>query len=79
MVKVHDFILQSFFVNFIAMISYFARVIADSDCTNGFAVFTTIKYLDYMFTCPLLVYDLLANLEGPFKLTAAGLVEVMID
>ncbi len=33
----------------------------------GFVVFTAIRYFDYVIVCPLLVLDLLWNLESPYK------------
>jgi hypothetical protein len=33
----------------------------------GFVVFTSIRYFDYLLACPLLILDLLWNLESPYK------------
>ena len=56
-----------FFVNLFAAVDYFARVVANTRCTSGFVLFTQIRYTDYLTTCPLLVLDLLWNLEAPYK------------
>jgi hypothetical protein len=48
-------------------VDYFARVVANTRCTVGFVIFTQIRYAEYLVTCPLLVLDLLWNLEAPYK------------
>lgn len=68
----------AFFVNLFAAVAYFARIIADTTCTPGFLMFTEIRYADYLTTCPLLVLDLLWNLDAPYKCTCAGLILVTI-
>ena len=54
--------------------SYFAKVVDCLSEDDGFVPFTTIRYLDYCFTCPLTVMDLLWNLDAPYKFTAAALI-----
>ena len=44
----------------------------------GFPVFTTIKYLDYLFTCPLTVLDLLWHMDAPFRVTMTGLTFICL-
>ena len=55
------------FVNVFASVAYWARVVSNSNCTPGFLMLTHFRYCDYMTTCPLLVLDLLWNLEAPYK------------
>jgi bacteriorhodopsin len=55
------------FINLVASIAYFGRVIANVQCSPGFLVVTTYRYCDYLATCPFLVIDLLWNLEAPYK------------
>jgi hypothetical protein len=55
------------FINLVSSIAYFARVVANSVCSPGFAVLTEMRYCDYLMTCPFLVLDLLWNLEAPYK------------
>eukprot|EP00961_Rhodomonas_salina_P214542 2897485-Rhodomonas_salina.1 len=43
------------FINLFCAVAYFAKVVAAHADDDGFKVFTTIKYLDYLTTCPLLV------------------------
>jgi bacteriorhodopsin len=57
----------AFFINFIASIAYFARVVANAACSSGFVMLTEMRYCDYVITCPFLVLDLLWNLEAPYK------------
>jgi bacteriorhodopsin len=68
----------AFFVNLFAAVCYFARIVANATCTPGFLMFTEIRYADYLTTCPLLVLDLLWNLDAPYKCTCAGLILVTI-
>jgi bacteriorhodopsin len=56
-----------FFINLFSSIAYFARVIANSQCSPGFLMLTHYRYCDYITTCPFLVLDLLWNLEAPYK------------
>ena len=51
----------------VALYAYFARLIADVTCQHGFPIFTSIKYFDYLITCPLLVLDFMWNLESPYR------------
>ena len=63
------------FINLYCALSYFAKILESmTENGAGFAPFTTIHYLDYCFTCPLIVLDLLWNVEAPFKWTLTGLV-----
>ena len=55
------------FINLVASIAYFGRVIANIQCSAGFLVLTQYRYCDYLATCPFLVIDLLWNLEAPYK------------
>jgi bacteriorhodopsin len=66
----------SFFVNLFACVAYFARIVANGSCQTGFVVFTSIRYFDYVIVCPLLVLDLLWNLESPYKWTCSALMMV---
>ena len=51
----------------VALFSYFARLVADLNCQHGFIIFTNLKYFDYLISCPILVLDLLWNLESPYR------------
>jgi hypothetical protein len=55
------------FINLVASIAYFARVVSNAECTLGFLMLTHMRYVDYLLTCPFLVLDLLWNLEAPYK------------
>eukprot|EP00961_Rhodomonas_salina_P051704 694485-Rhodomonas_salina.2 len=43
------------FINLFCAVAYFAKIIAAHTDDVGFQPFTTIKYVDYLTTCPLLV------------------------
>ncbi|KAJ1468277.1 hypothetical protein T484DRAFT_1920596 [Baffinella frigidus] len=70
----------SFYVNLFASISYFGKCLADTQGHNYSDVGPYIiglgnyAYADYMFTCPMLVYDLLTQLRAPYRLTAGVLI-----
>jgi len=66
------------FINLFCAVAYFAKVIAAHSGDDGFEVFTTMRYVDYLTTCPLLTLDLLWNLEAPYKISAAALVGVCL-
>mmetsp|Transcript_1896 Transcript_1896/g.3418 ORF Transcript_1896/g.3418 Transcript_1896/m.3418 type:complete len:420 (+) Transcript_1896:47-1306(+) len=66
------------FINLFCAVAYFAKVIASHSDDDGFRAFTTIKYVDYLTTCPLLTLDLLWNLEAPYKASSASLVLVCL-
>ena len=55
------------FVNIFASTTYWGRMIANAYCSNGFLMLTRYRYCDYLVSCPLLVLDLLWNLEAPYK------------
>ncbi len=55
------------FINLFASVAYWARLVANASCHPGFVMLTQYRYCDYLTTCPLLVLDLLWNLEGPYK------------
>jgi hypothetical protein len=61
-----------FFINLLSAFSYLSRVIESQTCTTGLALFTEAHYLEYVTTCPILVLDLLWNLEAPFKWCASA-------
>ena len=61
-----------FFVNLLAAFSYLSRVISGQTCTADFNLFSQAEYLEYVTTCPILVLDLLWNLEAPFKWCAGA-------
>nr|AHH02121.1 protein 107 [synthetic construct] len=68
------------YVNLMASLSYFAKVVSDTHGHNFENVGPFIiglgnyKYADYMLTCPLLVMDLLFQLRAPYKVTGAVLI-----
>ncbi|KAJ1486255.1 hypothetical protein T484DRAFT_1891032 [Baffinella frigidus] len=70
----------SFYVNLFASISYFGKCLADVQGHNYAEVGPYIiglgnyAYADYMFTCPMLVFDLLTQLRAPYRLTAGVLI-----
>lgn len=61
------FAVLGLWVCIVALFAYFSRLVADLNCQHGFVVFTTIKYFDYLISCPILVLDLLWNLESPYR------------
>ena len=67
------------FINLFCALSYFAKMIESmTEQGAGFPVFTTIKYLDYLFTCPLTVLDLLWHMDAPFRVTMTGLTFICL-
>mmetsp|Transcript_49757 Transcript_49757/g.117244 ORF Transcript_49757/g.117244 Transcript_49757/m.117244 type:complete len:536 (-) Transcript_49757:425-2032(-) len=70
----------SLYVNLFAMICYFGKIVADTMDHNYTNVGPLIiglgnyRYADYMLTCPLLAYDLLAQVRAPYKITGAVLI-----
>mmetsp|Transcript_62584 Transcript_62584/g.147177 ORF Transcript_62584/g.147177 Transcript_62584/m.147177 type:complete len:422 (+) Transcript_62584:99-1364(+) len=70
----------SLYVNLFAMIAYFGKVVADSMGHNYNNVGPMIiglgnyRYADYMLTCPLLAWDLMAQVRAPYKITGAILI-----
>jgi len=70
----------SLYVNLFAMIAYFGKVVADSVGHNYNNVGPLViglgnyRYADYMLTCPLLAYDLMAQVRAPYKVTGAVLI-----
>nr|AHH02113.1 protein 84 [synthetic construct] len=63
------------FINLWCAVAYFAKVIqAHGGDDVAFAPLTTVKYIDYITTCPLLTMDLLWNLDAPYKITSGLLV-----
>jgi hypothetical protein len=61
------FAVLGLWVCILALFAYFSRFLADLNCQHGFVIFTSIKYLDYLISCPILVLDLLWNLESPYR------------
>uniref|UniRef100_A0A7S4J9V4 Uncharacterized protein n=1 Tax=Guillardia theta TaxID=55529 RepID=A0A7S4J9V4_GUITH len=69
----------SVFVNLFAALAYWAKLASHANGDVGPAAsVTTYKYLDYLFTCPLLTIDLLWCLNLPYKFTFGAIVAVCI-
>lgn len=74
----------SFYVNLFASISYFGKCMADVQGQNFADVGPFIvglgnyAYADYMFTCPMLVFDLLTQLRAPYRITAGALIYAVL-
>uniref|UniRef100_A0A7S0EDV8 Uncharacterized protein n=1 Tax=Hanusia phi TaxID=3032 RepID=A0A7S0EDV8_9CRYP len=62
------------FINLWCAVSYFAKIIQSQSNNDGFVIFTTLRYVDYCMTCPILTLDLMWNLDAPYKITSALLV-----
>jgi len=62
------------FITLWCAVSYFAKTIDSLAPDDGFVPFTTLRYVDYCFTCPITMLDLLWNLDAPYKVTSALLV-----
>ncbi|EKX45953.1 hypothetical protein GUITHDRAFT_107989 [Guillardia theta CCMP2712] len=62
------------FINLWCAVSYFAKIIQSQSNNDGFVIFTTLRYVDYCMTCPILTLDLMWNLDAPYKVTSALLV-----
>jgi bacteriorhodopsin len=74
----------SFYVNLFASISYFGKCMADVQGQNFADVGPFIvglgnySYADYMFTCPMLVFDLLTQLRVPYRIPAGALIYAVL-
>lgn len=70
----------SLLVNMFAMIAYFGKIVSDTLGHNYVNVGPFIlglgnyRYADYMLTCPLLAYDLLSQVRGPYKMTGGAVI-----
>lgn len=74
----------SIYVNLFAAVAYYGKVVAD---THGhhyvnagpvLPVMGNYAYMDYITTCPLLVYDLLGQLRAPYKTTCSVLIFLVL-
>ena len=69
----------SIFVNLIAAMTYWGRICAHFNGDVGLALSVNFyKYLDYIFTCPILTLDLLWSLNLPYKVTYSIFVAITI-
>ncbi|EKX40903.1 hypothetical protein GUITHDRAFT_164579 [Guillardia theta CCMP2712] len=69
----------SIYVNLIAAITYWGRICAHFNNDMGLSLSVNyFKYLDYIFTCPILTLDLLWSLNLPYKITYSLFVGLTI-
>ena len=71
--------MMAVFVNLFAALAYWAKLSSHANGDVGPAAQVHYyKYLDYLFTCPLLTVDLLWSLNLPYKFTYGGFVFICI-